>query len=82
LFDWLKKRNEWFAEPDLKLPENMHELSRDEIMEAWWKVYYNLKKKDNGKRLRISWENYENTFAAIHFGQGGGPLLLHLSMFL
>lgn len=60
----------------------MHELSRDEIMEAWWKVYYNLKKKDNGERLRISWENYENTFAAIHFGQGGGPLLLHLSMFL
>ena len=81
---YMKERNKLFLEdPELKLPKNFHELTRAEMMETWWRFYYNLMKKDNGKWIIDNLEMYDEYWISTHsFAAFGGPLKLHFSMFL
>jgi len=41
------------------LPKDVHELTRHEFQEAWWKIYYHLMKYDGGQWFRDNLETFD-----------------------
>ena len=84
IYNYIKRRNDIFAnDPNLQLPKDVHELTRNEFQEAWWKIYYHLMKYDGGQWFRDNLETFDKDQLTIHaLAPNGGPLLLHISMFM
>lgn len=72
------------SNPDFRMPENDHELTRAELLEEWWRVHYNVMKYKDGKYFTDNLKYYEDeAVATFTFLQhNGSPLLLHSTMFV
>ena len=60
LHAYIKKKNDMFQEDqNLHLPRDVHELSREELMKEWWRIYHYLMQKEGGKWFRDNLTMYD-----------------------
>ena len=71
------------GDPGLRLPDDAHELTREELLTEWWKNYYNVMKIDEGFWFRENMRMYDDEFVGTFSLQPySSPISLSFTMFM
>jgi hypothetical protein len=78
-----EKHKAFQSDPGMRIADNVHEMTKTELMEDWWRVFHNVLSYKDGRYFKDNMTFYEDhqiqTFSLQPYNS---PLSLHITMFL